>query len=156
MQEIINSGYHLSKEVNLLRGNDGICSKISVNFHSFFGFPFSIIFMPCCTHPFREKQTPDKCSVASLSTLFSNFLNFSLHHAFSWNLTTTLGSYFLFSLSGILCPGPLKIVCLLFPFPLLSIVRDLDISTFAATVCRCLKGSRDYAGSPLLIFLFQT
>ena len=33
----------------------------------------------------------------------------SLHHAFSWNLTTTLGSYCLFSLSGTLCPLPLKI-----------------------------------------------
>ena len=36
MQEIINSGYHLLKEVKLLHGNDGICSKISVNFHHFF------------------------------------------------------------------------------------------------------------------------
>ena len=40
MQEIINSGYHLLKEVKLLHGNDGICSKISVNFHHFF-FPLS-------------------------------------------------------------------------------------------------------------------
>ena len=35
--------------------------------------------------------------------------NFLVHHAFSWNLTTTLGSYCLFSLSGTLCPLPLKI-----------------------------------------------
>ena len=42
MQEIINSGYHLLKEVKPLHGNDGICSKISVNFHHFF-FLFPMI-----------------------------------------------------------------------------------------------------------------
>lgn len=35
---------------------------------------------------------------------------------------------------------------LLFPCPLLSLVRDLDISTFVATVHCCLKGSGDCAG----------
>ena len=44
---------------------------------------------------------------------------------------------------------------LLFPCPLLSLVRDLDISTFAATVRRCRKGSGDCAGSTLLIFCFK-
>ena len=43
MQEIIISGYYLLKEVNLLHGNDGICSKISDNSHPFLGFPFPII-----------------------------------------------------------------------------------------------------------------
>ena len=36
IQEIINSGYCVLKEVNLLHGNGGICSKINVNFHHFF------------------------------------------------------------------------------------------------------------------------
>ena len=36
MQEIINSGYYLLKEVKLLHGNDGICTKINVNFHHIF------------------------------------------------------------------------------------------------------------------------
>ena len=41
-QENINSGYVL-KEVNLLHGNDGICSKIYVSFHPF-SFSFLMIF----------------------------------------------------------------------------------------------------------------
>ena len=43
MQETIISGYYLLKEVNLLHGNDGICSKISDNSHPFLGFLFPII-----------------------------------------------------------------------------------------------------------------
>ena len=43
MKEIINSGYYLLEEVNLLYDNDGICSKMNLNFHPFFGFPFSMI-----------------------------------------------------------------------------------------------------------------
>ena len=43
MQEVKNSAYYLLKEVNLLHGNDGICSKMNRNFHPFFGFPFSMI-----------------------------------------------------------------------------------------------------------------
>ena len=35
VQEIINSGFYLLKEVSLLRDNDGILSKINVNFHPF-------------------------------------------------------------------------------------------------------------------------
>ena len=35
VQEIINSGFYLLKEVSLLRDNDGIWSKINVNFHPF-------------------------------------------------------------------------------------------------------------------------
>ena len=35
-QEIINSGCYDLKEVNLLHGNDGICSKIYVSFLPFF------------------------------------------------------------------------------------------------------------------------
>ena len=43
MQELINSGYYLLKKINLLHDNDGICSKMNLNSHPFFGFPFSII-----------------------------------------------------------------------------------------------------------------
>ena len=43
MKEIINSGYYLLKEVNLLHYNDGICSNVNLNFHLFFGLPFTMI-----------------------------------------------------------------------------------------------------------------
>ena len=41
-QEIINSGYYVLKEVNLLHGNDGIVAKYTLTFIHFF-FPFFMI-----------------------------------------------------------------------------------------------------------------
>ena len=38
-QEIINSGYYVLKEVNLLHGNDGIVAKYTLTFIHF-SFPF--------------------------------------------------------------------------------------------------------------------
>ena len=41
-QEIINSGYYVLKEVNLLHGNDGIVAKYTLTFIHF-SFPFFMI-----------------------------------------------------------------------------------------------------------------